>query len=103
MTPKDLQNDGGQLMKNQWATSFIRGERQMNLPNTHPNGRPYLCWSHVLGKCDFPDCHFLMEGGHPAPLDIMDDFVNKVFEIIKGGGGSPSKKPRVGGEGGANN
>ena len=58
------------------------GKRQTDLPTlpqyVHPNGKPFLCWSSVLGQCTFRDCRFLQHGGHPAAKDITDEFADKV-------------------------
>ena len=84
------------------------GKRQTDLPTlpqyTHPNGRPFLCWSSVLGRCTFRECRFLQQGGHPAAKDITDDFANKVVDTLNKGvialsgqaaaGGSPPKKQK---------
>ena len=84
------------------------GKRQTDLPTlpqyTHPNGRPFLCWSSVLGRCTFRECRFLQQGGHPAAKDITDDFADKVVDTLNKGvialsgqaaaGGSPPKKQK---------
>jgi hypothetical protein len=84
------------------------GKRQTDLPTlpqyTHPNGRPFLCWSSVLGRCGFRDCRFLQQGGHPAAKDLTDDFADKVVDTLNKGvialsgqvaaGGSPPKKQK---------
>ncbi len=85
------------------------GKKQTNLPTlpqyVHPNGRPFICWSSVLGRCTFRDCRFLQQGGHPLAKDITDDFADKVVDTINKGviafggadgqGGSPPKKQKV--------
>ncbi len=80
------------------------GKRQNDLPTlpkyVHPSSCPFLCWSSILGKCTFRDCHYHKEGGHPLPGDIMDEFANQLIDAINKGiialsrhqGGSPSKK-----------
>jgi hypothetical protein len=84
------------------------GKKQTDLPTlpqyTHPNGRPFLCWSSVLGRCTFRECRFLQQGGHPAAKDITDDFADKVVDTLNKGvialsgqtsaGGSPPKKQK---------
>jgi hypothetical protein len=84
-------------------------KRQTNLPTlpqyVHPNGRPYLCWSSVIGGCTFRECRFLQQGGHPLTKDITDEFADIVVDTINKGvialcivppvGGSPSKKPKA--------
>ena len=84
------------------------GKRQTDLPTltqyTHPNGRPFLCWSSVLGRCTFRECRFLQQGGHPAAKDITDNLADKVVDMLNKGvialcgqapaGGSPPKKQK---------
>ncbi len=36
-------------------------KRIMDLPTLSDyvqNGRPYVCWAHILGRCMFKDCQF---------------------------------------------
>jgi hypothetical protein len=80
------------------------GKRQNDLPTLpkyiHPSGRPFLCWSSILGKCTFRDCRYRKEEGHPLPADITDEFANQCIDAINKGiiaisrhqGGSPNKK-----------
>ncbi len=82
----------------------VAGKGQTDLPTlpkyVHATGRPFLCWSSILGRCTFRDCRFRKEGGHPLPVDITDEFANRVIDVIgkgvgtKGGhtGGPPPKK-----------
>jgi hypothetical protein len=82
------------------------GKRQTDLPTlkkyVHATGRPFLCWSSVLGRCTFRDCWFKKEGGHPSPTDVTDEFADQVIDVVnKGivtlcspGGGSPPKKQK---------
>jgi hypothetical protein len=62
------------------------GKRQTNLPTlpkyVHPTGRPFLCWSSILGRCTYRDCYFCKEGGHPIPVDVTDEFVDQCINII---------------------
>jgi len=88
------------------------GKKQTDLPTlpqfVHPNGRPFICWSCVLGRCTFRECRFLQQGGHPAAKDITDDFANKVVDTLNKGVislcgtatpvGSPHKKTKTTGE-----
>lgn len=88
------------------------GKKQTDLPTlpqyVHPNGRPFLCWTNVLGRCTYRECRFHQQGGHPNPKDITDDFADKVIDTLNKGilalggtgtpGGSPSKKQKVAGE-----
>jgi hypothetical protein len=81
------------------------GCRQTDLPTltnyVHASGRPFLCWTSVLGRCTYPDCRFRKEGGHPLPADIKDKFADQVINIIgkellkpimNTGSGSPPNK-----------
>ncbi len=85
------------------------GRRQTDLPTlpkyVHPSGRPFLCWTSVLGRCTYRDCCFRKEGGHPLLADITNEFVDQVTDVIgKGliklmlqmGTGLPLKKQKVG-------
>jgi hypothetical protein len=84
------------------------GRRQIDLPTlpkyVHALGRPFLCWTSVLSRCTYRDCHFHREGGHPLPADITDDFAEVIDIFGKGllkpitnmGSGSPPKKQKVG-------
>jgi len=88
------------------------GKKQTDLPTlpqyVHPNGRPFLCWTNVLGRCTYRECRFHQQGGHPNPKDITDDFADKVIDTLNKGiltlggtgtpGGPPSKKQKVAGE-----
>jgi len=85
------------------------GKKQTDLPTlpqyVHPNGRPFLCWSSVLGRCTFRECRFLQQGGHPLAKDITDEFADKTVDTLNKGvialcgvatpGGLPPKKPKV--------
>ena len=89
------------------------GKKQTDLPTlpqyVHPNGRLFLCWSSILGRCTYRECRFLQQGGHPMAKDITDDFADKVVDTINkgiialcgppaGGVSSPPKKQKAGGE-----
>ena len=85
------------------------GKKQTDLPTlpqyVHPNGRPFLCRTSVLGRCMFHDCQFHHQGGHPNPKDIANEFADKVIDTLNKGvisiggtatsGGLPPKKPKV--------
>jgi hypothetical protein len=80
------------------------GKGQMDLPTlvkyVHATGRPFLCWSSILGRCTFCGYGFRKEGSHPLPGNITDEFANRVNDVIGKGvvkqgnhmGGSPTKK-----------
>ena len=81
------------------------------LPNYVDNGRPFVCWGHILGRCHFGDkCSF--SRGHVPRKAIPDTFAEEVVNIVGAGieaivaerqsrrpttGGPPNK--RVKGEG----
>jgi hypothetical protein len=85
------------------------GKRQTDLPTLkkylHATGRPFLCWSSVLGCCMLRVCRFKKEGSHPRAADITDEFADQAIDVInKGiitlcspGGGSPPKKQKTDG------
>lgn len=76
------------------------------------DGRPNLCWAHILGRCVFGrNC--LFASGHPTRAQIPDGFAEEVCELlasgiqdaanrrgyVSGGGmGSPQKKAKVEGD-----
>jgi hypothetical protein len=84
------------------------GKTQTDMPTlpkyVHPTGRPFLCWSSVLGRCGYRDCCFQKEGGHLLPADVTDKFADRVIDVIGKGvithggpmGGSPPEKHKVG-------
>ena len=76
------------------------GRRQTDLPTlpkyVHASGRPFLCWTSVLGRCTYRDCRFRKEGGHPLPADITDAFADQVIDIIGKGLIKPIVSARIG-------
>lgn len=81
------------------------------IPDYVANGRPFVCWAHVLGRCHFGDsCTFAR--GHPPRQAIPDQFAREVVELLGAGidslvaerqqntrgGGSPIKKQKSGEE-----
>ena len=63
------------------------------------NGRPFVCWSHALGRCFYGNrCSF--RAGHPTRAQIPDKFATDVCQFLAGGieamvkdrGGAPGKK-----------
>ncbi len=79
------------------------------IPACVANGRPFLCWAHILGRCHFGDtCRFAQ--GHLARRAIPDQFAKELVGLLEGGieamvtghqmdrcgGGSPVKKQRAG-------
>jgi len=73
------------------------------LPNYIDNGRPYVCWAHILGRCTFNDCQF--KRGHVPRRAITDEFADAVIAMLApgvnacvnggGGEGSPGKRQKV--------
>ena len=47
------------------------------------NGRPYICWAHILGRCTYPNCQF--KKGHVPQSAITDGFADEVVAIITPG------------------
>jgi hypothetical protein len=72
------------------------GKKQTDLPTlpqyVHPNGRPFLCWTSVLGRCMYRECRFHQQEGHPNPKDISNDFADKVVEGVIAICGSRSRE-----------
>ncbi len=54
------------------------------IPEYVANGRPFLCWAHILGRCHFGDtCTFAR--GHPARRLIPDQFAKEVVGLLESG------------------
>ena len=48
------------------------------------NGRPYVCWAHILGQCHFGErCTF--SRGHPPCLALTDAFAEEVVNVLGSG------------------
>ena len=47
------------------------------------NGRPYICWAHVLGRCTYPNCQY--KKGHVPRSAITNSFADEVVAIITPG------------------
>ena len=75
------------------------------IQNYVANGRPFLCWAHILGRCHFGEgCTFAK--GHPKRQAIPDQFAQEVVDMLgsgieavvaerrQRGGGSPIKKQK---------
>jgi hypothetical protein len=69
------------------------------------DGRPYVCWAHILGRCTFKDCQF--KRGHVPRRAITDSFADEVVAMLRpgikactgrrGGEGSLGKRQRTDG------
>jgi hypothetical protein len=54
------------------------------IPNYVENGRPFVCWAHILGRCHFGDkCSF--SRGHPPRQAIPDAFAEEVVNVLGAG------------------
>ncbi len=47
------------------------------------NGRPVVCWAHILGKCSFQNCAF--RKGHVLRENIPEKFADKVVAMLTPG------------------
>jgi hypothetical protein len=99
-----LERTNGRIHLAEILAAAGKGQRDLpTLPKyVHATGRPFLCWSSVLGRCTFRDCRFRKEGGHPLPADVTDEFADRVINVIGKGVvtanghtvGSPAKKQK---------
>jgi hypothetical protein len=53
------------------------------LPEYMENGKPYICWAHILGRCSYPNCAF--RKGHVPRKKISDSFADDVVAILTSG------------------
>jgi hypothetical protein len=53
------------------------------LPDYMENGRPFICWAHMLGRCSFPNCAFRM--GHIPREHITKKFADDIVAILTPG------------------
>ncbi len=71
------------------------------------NGRPFVCWAHILGRCTFANCQF--KQGHVPRSKIPDSFADAVVAMLTPGvrhcvdggkiaGGSPEKRQKTKGQ-----
>jgi hypothetical protein len=73
------------------------------IPKCVNNGRPFVCWVHILGQCRFPNCAF--KNGHVSHSSIPDAFAEEVVTILTPGvkhcactreqEGAPGKRQRA--------
>jgi hypothetical protein len=53
------------------------------IPEYVENGRPVVCWAHILGKCTFQNCAFCK--GHVPRENIPDKFADEVVAMLTPG------------------
>ena len=53
------------------------------IPDFVANGRPFVCWAHILGRCTFDGCKF--KNGHVPRSAIPDAFAEEVVTILTPG------------------
>jgi hypothetical protein len=78
------------------------------IPEFVANGRPFVCWAHILGRCTFDGCKF--KNGHVPRSAIPDAFAEEVVTMLtpgvnavvararEQGGGTPEKRQRTEGQ-----
>ncbi len=110
---RDYEATGGLGMRIKLGQILTAAKRDITdlqiIPAYVENGRPYVCWAHILGRCHFGEkCSFYR--GHPPRKAIPDSFADEVVNVLGPGinavvaeqqarrpGGSPPGK-RVKGE-----
>ncbi len=74
------------------------------IPAYVANGKPFVCWAHILGRCTFVNCQF--KQGHVPRDEIPDSFADAVVAMLTPGvlhcvgggnsaGGSPEKRRKT--------
>ncbi len=53
------------------------------IPEYIANGRPFVCWAHMLGRWNFPNCAF--RKGHVPRDNIPDAFADEVVAMLTPG------------------
>ena len=53
------------------------------IPEFVANGRPFVCWAHILGRCTFAGCKF--KHGHVPRTAIPDAFAEAVVTMLMPG------------------
>jgi len=53
------------------------------IPEYVGNGRPFVCWDHILGRCTFAECQF--KKGHLQQSAITDSFADEVVTKLTPG------------------
>ena len=73
------------------------------IPEFMTNGKPFVCWAHILGRCTFDRCQF--KNGHVPRYAIPDKFTEDFVTMLTPGvkavvakardqEGSPAKRQR---------
>ncbi len=93
-------------LNNILGTSNKRNSDLPTLPKYVVNGRPFVCWAHILGQCNFANCAF--KNGHVPCSVIPDTFAEEVVTMLTLGvnhcarareqEGSPGKHQRLDGQ-----
>jgi hypothetical protein len=63
------------------ANKQIRDLR--TIPDYLANGRPFICWAHILGRCTFAECQY--KRGHVPQSAITDSFADEVVTKLTPG------------------
>jgi hypothetical protein len=50
------------------------------IPEYMNNGCPFICWAHVLGRCNFANCAFC--NGHVPRSNILNAFADAVVAML---------------------
>ncbi len=77
------------------------------IPAYVANGRLFVCWAHILGRCMFLNCQF--KNGHVPRSAIPDSFADEVVAMLTPGvrqcvdagenlGGLPKKRQKTEGQ-----
>jgi hypothetical protein len=53
------------------------------IPEYVANGRPFVCWVHILGRCTFAKCQF--KSGHVPRNAIPDAFAEEAVTMLTPG------------------
>ena len=53
------------------------------VPEYMNNGHPFICWAHVLGRCNFANCAFC--NGHVPRSNIPNAFADAVVAMLTPG------------------
>jgi hypothetical protein len=53
------------------------------IPEYVANGRPFVCWAHILGRCNFANCAF--KNRHILRSSIPNAFAEEVVKMLTPG------------------